>query len=301
MDIRDYEYIVKIAELGGITKAAAELFITQPALTRFLQRTEEELGLKLFVRQGHRFLLTEAGRAYVETGRKLIELDKALTVYMEDAASSQKKQVRFACSMGRGSSILRDILPRFYEQHPNTEVRFKAETSRQQMADLEEDKLDMALVTNAEERPAYRYIPLGTSHLVLAVSQDSPLVELAREKAGYPYPVLSVRDVANQSFAVMDSLTRSGGLARQVFKLFPTPPRIKLEITDARGLLTAVEAGLGPAIFLSVPPGEVKVRYLCLEEVGIIEETVSLVMKQDKTISPALQYLIDLLRSTPHE
>lgn len=299
MDVRDYEYIVKIAELGGITKAAAELFITQPALTRFLQRTEEELGLKLFARQGHRFILTDAGRAYVETGRKILKLDKELTARMEDAASSQKKQIRFACPMGRGGTILREVLPAFYARYPDLEVRLRSETSRQQMADLEKDKLDMALVTSVEDRPGYRYIPLGATHLVLAVSEASPLVALAREKAGFPHPVLSVRDVADQSFVVMDSLTRSGGLAAQAFKLFTTPPGIRLEVSDARGLLTAVETGIGPALFLSVPLGNVKVRYLCLEEMGMIEESVSLVMKQDKTVSPALQYLIDLLRSSP--
>ena len=62
MDIRDYEYIVAIAEKGGISKAADHLFITQSALTKFLQRTEQKLGMELFVRKGKQFLLTEAGR-----------------------------------------------------------------------------------------------------------------------------------------------------------------------------------------------------------------------------------------------
>ena len=44
MDVRDYEYIVAIAEQGSITRAAAHLFITQSALTKFLQRTERELS-----------------------------------------------------------------------------------------------------------------------------------------------------------------------------------------------------------------------------------------------------------------
>ena len=55
MDIRDYEYIVAIAEKGGISKAADHLFITQSALTKFLQRTEQKLGMELFVRKGKQF------------------------------------------------------------------------------------------------------------------------------------------------------------------------------------------------------------------------------------------------------
>ena len=62
MDIRDYEYIVTIAEQKSITRAAAQLFITQSALTKFLQRTERSLGVALFLKKGNQFLLTEAGQ-----------------------------------------------------------------------------------------------------------------------------------------------------------------------------------------------------------------------------------------------
>ena len=65
MDIRDYEYIVTIAEQKSITRAAAQLFITQSALTKFLQRTERSLGVALFLKKGNQFLLTEAGQKYV--------------------------------------------------------------------------------------------------------------------------------------------------------------------------------------------------------------------------------------------
>ena len=297
MDIRDYEYIVRIAECSGISKAAAQLFITQPALTRFLQRTEDTLGLKLFSRQGHRFILTDAGRAYVETGRQIIELDKALSAHLEDAACTQKRLLRVGCPMGRSSAIFQDVLPRFYERFPDIELRLRPESSRRQMDELKADQLDMAMVISMEEEPGYRYIPLDISVPVLAVRRDSPLIELAEARDGYPYPVISLREIQDQRFLVMDPGTRSGDVMTQIFKLFPEPPRIRLTVSDARGLLTAVEADLGPAIFLSVPPGHADIQYLCLEGIDNIEASVDLVLKQDKTVSHALQHLIDLLRA----
>ena len=83
MDIRDYEYIVAIAEKGGISKAADHLFITQSALTKFLQRTEQKLGMELFVRKGKQFLLTEAGQRYVEIGRAIMNLDHQLAEQLQ--------------------------------------------------------------------------------------------------------------------------------------------------------------------------------------------------------------------------
>ena len=74
MDVRDYEYIVAIADQGSVTRAAEQLFITQPALTKFLQRIEKELGLALFVRKGKQFILTEAGHRAHLRGHKFVVL-----------------------------------------------------------------------------------------------------------------------------------------------------------------------------------------------------------------------------------
>lgn len=93
MDIRDYEYIVAIAEQGSISRAAAQLFITQPALTKFLQRTERELGIDLFLRKGNQFLLTEAGRKYVETGRAIMHLDRTLSQELSEELQNSSRQI----------------------------------------------------------------------------------------------------------------------------------------------------------------------------------------------------------------
>ena len=54
MDLKQIEYIVKIAETGSITRAAEQLFITQSALNQQLLKLEQQLGIKLFVRHKHR-------------------------------------------------------------------------------------------------------------------------------------------------------------------------------------------------------------------------------------------------------
>ena len=62
MNVKDYRYIIEIADQEGISQAAEALCITQSALTKFLQRTEKELGITLFLRKNNRLVLTEAGR-----------------------------------------------------------------------------------------------------------------------------------------------------------------------------------------------------------------------------------------------
>ena len=76
MDLKKIEHILRIAEEKNISRAAERLFISQPALNLQLLNLERELGTKLFVRKGNECSVTEAGRIYVETARKMMNMKK---------------------------------------------------------------------------------------------------------------------------------------------------------------------------------------------------------------------------------
>lgn len=121
MEVRDYEYIVAIADQGSITRAAEQLFITQPALTKFLQRIEMELGIPLFIRKGKKFILTEAGQKYVEVGHEILRLDRRLTEQLLQDGTSQNQRIRLGFSMGRFYNLVDSVLPVFCNALPTTE------------------------------------------------------------------------------------------------------------------------------------------------------------------------------------
>src|SRR5438270_11594431 len=72
MELRSLGYFVRIAELGSITRAAAHLRLAQPALTRHVQRLEEELGVALFTRANRGVRLTEAGQKLLESAERIL-------------------------------------------------------------------------------------------------------------------------------------------------------------------------------------------------------------------------------------
>jgi LysR family transcriptional regulator, nitrogen assimilation regulatory protein len=72
MELRSLAYFVRIAELGSITRAAAHLRLAQPALTRHVQRLEEELGVALFTRANRGVRLTEAGEKLLESALRIL-------------------------------------------------------------------------------------------------------------------------------------------------------------------------------------------------------------------------------------
>jgi LysR family nitrogen assimilation transcriptional regulator len=72
MELRSLAYFVRVAELGSITRAAAHLHLAQPALTRHVQRLEEELGVALFTRANRGVRLTEAGQKLLDGATRIL-------------------------------------------------------------------------------------------------------------------------------------------------------------------------------------------------------------------------------------
>lgn len=296
MDIRNYEYIVSIAEHQSISRAATSLFITQSALTKFLQRTEQQIGLELFIRQGHNFQLTDAGRQFVETGQKIRSLDRELMHSLNQMNLQQKRQIRLSFGIGRCNEIFDQILPRFNKTHPDIDVVTNISTSKESLANLERGETDLALVISAEHLAGLNYLPVGQSHLVAAVPDASPLLNLSKKDDRSIYPIISLRDVCNFQLVLTIPNTRSGNLVRNYLEQFNISAHIKLVVSDTRTLLDAVESNLGTGLILSVPLGRRKLRYLSIEETLDIKDTVSVAWKTDKNLSKAMRDMIKLFQ-----
>jgi len=72
MELRSLHYFVRIAELGSITRASAHLHVAQPALTRHVQRLEDELDVTLFTRANRGVRLTEGGQRLLESALRIL-------------------------------------------------------------------------------------------------------------------------------------------------------------------------------------------------------------------------------------
>ncbi len=99
-ELRHLEYLVAIAEEGTFSAAAEALHITQPALTRMMQRMEEELGLTLFERTKNRAELNEAGKLAVECAKTVLESARQMTYRMDSYRRSLTTLAVGSCAPG---------------------------------------------------------------------------------------------------------------------------------------------------------------------------------------------------------
>ncbi len=122
MDFKELQYVVTIANEQSITGAANALYISQPTLTKFLQKLEKELGQKLFVRVNNHYQPTYAGKRYIERAQEMLRLKKEMDEEMEDIILSDRSELRIGYPRIRATYMLPLTLPLFARRYPNVRV-----------------------------------------------------------------------------------------------------------------------------------------------------------------------------------
>ena len=122
MDLRSLRYVVQIAELGSITRAASHLGIAQPAVTRQVRGIEDELGTQLLTRLPRGVRLTVAGRQFLDHCRKILrELDRAREE-LRDRSKVPSGRVILGLSPTVGPLLLPGVIERVRRQSPQIKL-----------------------------------------------------------------------------------------------------------------------------------------------------------------------------------
>jgi DNA-binding transcriptional LysR family regulator len=106
MDLKRIENIIRIAEEKNITRAADKLSLSQPALNLQLLNLEKELGTKLFYRRGNEWSISEAGRIYVDTARKMVALKKDCYSRISDVAKLHNEEIAVGAAGIQGDIMM---------------------------------------------------------------------------------------------------------------------------------------------------------------------------------------------------
>jgi DNA-binding transcriptional LysR family regulator len=122
MELRHFRYFVAAAEELSLRRAAHRLHVSQPALSLQISDLEDELGLKLFERNSRGVELTEAGRAFLLGGRRVLAAAKQAIAQAQEAAKGERGRLVIGSIGPLTSSFLPVALARFREQRPLVEA-----------------------------------------------------------------------------------------------------------------------------------------------------------------------------------
>jgi LysR family transcriptional regulator, nitrogen assimilation regulatory protein len=242
MDLKQLEYFVRVAELGSFTRAALQLGVTQPALSKHLRLLEVELRQNLLIRNGRGASPTEAGKRLLEHGRGILH---QVALAKEDL-SALRGELAGHVSIGLPPSLSRlltvPLTRAFKAELPLAQLTFTEGFSVPMLEGLRLGNLDMALLYNPASSADLEQILLHEESLVL-ISASHTGIDLQSTislKATSRLPLI-LPSRPNAFRQLLDhEMTRLG-----------VKPKIVMEVDGLNAILSLVQEGLGHAVLPS--------------------------------------------------
>lgn len=248
MDFRTLRYVVAIAEHQNITKAAESLYVGQPTLSKFLISLEEELGLKLFRRLGHRYMLTYAGERYIERAREILRLKEELDTVMADILKRDVGMLRVAFAPVRGSYLLPLVLPAFQQRYPNVKISVLESSSSENDQRLLDGKIDLAFYSRpAEHNPLIEYCSLAQEELLLCAAANSELGKQACPAPDGELPYVDLSLLKNERVLLLRPEQRTRQITDSVLNESKVQLNDTLCTASMRAIMGLVAEGYGVA------------------------------------------------------
>lgn len=278
MDLVSLRYFQAVARHQHISRAAEELRVAQPSVSRTIIRLESELGVPLFDRQGRRIRLNEHGAAFLRrVERALAELDDGRRE-MADAVGDGPGRVAVAAET---LLQLAAVLAAFREHRPGVRVHMFQAPVDSMRRHLRSANVDFALASQPLAGPELCSMELAREEVLLAVPPGHPLA--GRER-------VSVAELADEDFVSTHAGHWQRALLERLFAREGLTPRVVCEGDEAAATPELVGAGLGmglmPAVARRTLGKRSRVAWLRLDAPDC-HRTLTLVWRRDAYLSPA--------------
>lgn len=208
MELRHLRYLLAVADHGTVSRAAEQLHVTQPGLSRQLRQLEQDLGVDVFQRSAGRLSLTSAGRALVPLARDLLAQVESFRVAATFHAEGRLDRLTVGAPTVTLTDVVAPFIATLAEEDPTTDVLGADGASS---ADVLARGTDLAIGT-ARPGPPYRSRPLAVLPVWAYVPPDHPwaarrrimLAELAGE------PLVALPPAFTARIALDDALAAAG-------------------------------------------------------------------------------------------
>jgi len=267
VDLRALRYFLAVAEERHFTRAARELGVAQPSISKQIRLLEEELGTALFHRMpGH---IADVGTATDE---------------VRDIAGLKRGRLSVGATPSITLAILPGAIAGLRTAYPGIDLKLHEAGSRDLVAELDAGTLDLALVIQPVRHPSLRTVPLLREELVVAVAGDHALAR--REEIALTelraLPLVMFREGYDLRETTLAACSAAG-----------FDPRLAIEGVEMDGVLRMTAAGLGVAVV----PSMVVTRGGPLRAVRLVRprltRTIAFAYRKDRPPARAARELMD--------
>jgi DNA-binding transcriptional LysR family regulator len=291
IDFDGVQAFVVIAELGGFSKAARELHITQTALTRRIQKLEAYLGLKLLDRTTRRVELTVVGREFLPQARSIVGEMTSAVERLKDMSQRATGNFTLACIPSMTSHVLPAVIRQYARAHPDNRIRLLDGSSDEVRNAVLGGQAELGIAVQGEKHPDLAETVLFADPLVFVCRTPHPL----QDRKAVTWSDMRDTDLVGVSSFVATRLTMDYQLAKRNIRL-----HAKYEVQHHATAINLVAAGVGSTILPSSTirdgdrPG---IRKIALGG-PTVKRRVVLLRRRQGSLSPAAEAFHALIRKT---
>jgi DNA-binding transcriptional LysR family regulator len=287
MDLQQLAYFRAVGRTLNVTRAADELAMTQPALSRSLGRLARELGVELFERVGRTVRLTRAGEAFLPYAeRALRELDDARR-HLDDLGGVEHGTIALGFLHTLGAEAVPNLVRGFKSRHPGVRFNFNQNASALLERQLLAGELDLCLTSGPVANPQLAWKRLGDEELILIVPRAH---RFAKRRS------IRLHDAAAEVFVSYKPETAIRELSDELCRKAGFVPQITFEGEESGTIAGFVRAGLGIAIVPAVMThGSGTVRLHISEPVA--RRSMGATWRKDRYLSAAARIFLDYVIS----
>lgn len=235
MELLQLHYFRTVARLEHMSKAAEELRVAQPALSKTISRLEKDLGVPLFDRQGRKIRLNQFGKAYLKKTEAALGALEEGRRELSDLSGEERGSIYLATTT---LDRLSEPVGRFRSLYPKVNFRITQTPMEEMELLLETGEVDFCFTSMPIERPGMREFPLLKEEIFLAIPPEHRF----RNKTS-----ISLSELRSEPFISFKKSTHFRKITDGLCQEAGFEPNVVCEVDEPLAVISLVRAGLGVA------------------------------------------------------
>jgi len=236
MNFQRLKVFQTVARLRSFSRAAEELYTSQPNVSKQVRQLETELGTSLFHRLGSGIELTDAGRAVYRYAQQVFDLTVEIQRTLAELEGLERGYLRLGASSTPGLYLLPEMIAAFNRRHPGLDVSLSIGNSGQVVDQILAGKIDLGFAGGFVEVAGLQVQPFVNDELVLIAPVAHRLARRADVPAG---------ELAGETFVMRETGSGTYRAMEAMLEALGVKPQRALEMNGCEAVKRAVAAGLG--------------------------------------------------------
>ena len=181
MNLKQLEAFVQVSESGSFSKAAKELFLTQPTISAHISSLEKELNVRLFIRNTKEVSLSDDGKDLYRYAKQITDLEKAIEERFYMDSDDGKHVITIAASTIPAQYLLPKVLMCYRERYPKEQIKIMETDSSEVVTQVVDHMVDVSFTGTVLEKKHCKYIPFYKDELAV-ITPDTPEYRILKEQ-----------------------------------------------------------------------------------------------------------------------